>query len=267
MEKSLQVIEQKTVLFYEDEIVAVQVDDGTIYVPVRPLCKQLGLDWSGQRQRLMRDAVLSQKIQGVGVTTTPSQTGSGGGVQEMLALPLDYVSGFLFGINANRVKTEIRARLILYQEKCHRILSDAFLEGQLNPDFDFTALLQNSDNPAVQAYQTFQALAKLARHQLILESRVTDNSTRIEQLESILGDTKHHITPAQATQTSQAVKAIAMELQNRSGRNEYGGVYGELYRRFEITSYKQLPKNRFDEAIKFLTDWYCTVTDSADVPF
>ncbi len=34
---------------------------------------------------------------------------------ELLALPLDYISGFLFGINADRVKPEVRDRLIQYQ--------------------------------------------------------------------------------------------------------------------------------------------------------
>ena len=60
---------------------------------------------------------------------------------------------------------------------------------------------------------------------------------------------------------------MALELGNRSGRNEYGGVYGELYRRFDITSYKRLPKNRFEEAITFLTEWYVQLTGNDDIPF
>lgn len=265
MDKSLQVIEQKTVSFYDDELIAVRTKDGSVYVPVRPLTDLLGLNWSGQRQRIMRDAVLSEKVQPC-VVVTHSQ-GQPDQRREVLCLPLDYISGFLFGINANRVKDDVRQRLLLYQEKCYQVLSEAFFEGQLNPDTSFDMLLQNTDNPAVQAYHTFQALAKLARHQLILESRITDNTERIEQLESIVGDTKHHITPAQASEISQAVQAVAMELQKLSGRNEYGGVYGELYRRFEITSYKQLPKNRFEEARVFLNGWYGQITGGDDVPF
>lgn len=264
MENSLQVIEQKSVTFYEDEIVAVRVKDGTIYVPVKPVCERMGVTWPSQSNRIKRDAVLDEAAQNISVFVTNTQ---GSQHREMLCLPLEYISGFLFGINASRVKDEIRERLIRYQKECHRVLSEAFFEGRLSADSDFEALLQNADNPAVQAYQTFQALAKLARHQLILESRVNDNTERIEQLESIIGDTKRHVTPSQAAQVSQAVKAIAMDLQNKSGRNEYGGVYGELYRRFEITSYKQLPQNRFDEAMNFLTGWYTQLTGDADVPF
>lgn len=265
--KSLEVIEQREVEFYDDEIIAVRVKDGTIYVPIRPICERMGLDWSGQRQRIMRDAVLSQKIQGVGVTTTPSQSGVGGGLQEMLALPLDYIGGFLFGMNANRVKKEVRNKLIRYQEKCYQVLSEAFFEGRLSSETNFESLLQNEENPAVQAYKTFQALAKLARHQLVLESRIDSHDERIENLESIVSDTKHSITPSQASQISQAVKAIAMALHKRTKRNEYGGIYGELYRRFEITSYKLLPRSRFDEAMKFLPEWYLQVSGSDTAPF
>ena len=80
-------------------------------------------------------------------------------------------------------------------------------------------------------------MMRMARQQLILEARVEDHSTRLddyerrlEDVESTLGDPQRHITPDQASRISQAVKAIAMQLSKRSGRNEYGGVYGELYR-------------------------------------
>jgi len=35
---------------------------------------------------------------------------------------------------------------------------------------------------------------------------------------------------------------------------------GELYRKYGITSYKQLPAQRFDEAMIFLTEWYNSLT-------
>ncbi len=69
-------IEQETFEFYDDEIVAVRVKEGTVYVPVRPICELLGMDWSGQRQRIMRDPVLSQVTMSVGVITANSRHGA-----------------------------------------------------------------------------------------------------------------------------------------------------------------------------------------------
>ena len=264
-------IEQKDVLFYEDEITAVRVIQGgeaQVFVPIRPLVELLGLDWSGQLRRTRNDPVLSNEIEDVVVNTA-------GGPQEMPCLPLDMLNGWLFGINASRVKKQkVRDRLIRYQKDCYRVLYEAFQEGRLTTaaDATFDELLQQSASEAVEAYRMLQAMIKLARNQVIIEAeleqhdvRLEDHERRLEEIEGTLGDPKRHVTPEQASQISQAVKAIAMELSKRTGRNEYGGVYGELYRRFEITSYKLLPANRFDEAMAFLTEWHQTLT--GDAPF
>ena len=127
-EQALLPVEEKTVLFYEDEITAVVVernDKQEIYVPLRPICDYLGVDWSAQRQRVNRDPVLSKYVSGVVITPTPLSKYTN--PQEMVCLRLDYLNGWLFGINASRVKEEVRDRLLRYQEKCYRILADAFL--------------------------------------------------------------------------------------------------------------------------------------------
>lgn len=46
--------------------------------------------------------------------------------REMLCLPLDYLNGWLFGVDAKRVKPEIRERLLTYQRECFRVLNDHF---------------------------------------------------------------------------------------------------------------------------------------------
>jgi hypothetical protein len=42
---------QKLVSFYRDELIGMQVEDGTIYAPFNRLRKHLGLDRVGQVQR------------------------------------------------------------------------------------------------------------------------------------------------------------------------------------------------------------------------
>jgi hypothetical protein len=128
-EQSLEPIREVTVEFYGDEIPAALVvmdEDGqqVVYVPVRPLVEYMGLSWPGQWERINRDAVLSEIVQGVRVTRTPEE----GGTQIMSCLPLDYINGFLFGINANRVKPDLRDRIIAYQRECYQVLAAAFLD-------------------------------------------------------------------------------------------------------------------------------------------
>ena len=256
--------EQKTILFYDDEITAVRTEDGRVFVPIRPIVERLGLSWSGQRERVIRDRVLSAEAATVRVTRTEDDRQI---ARELFCIPLDYLSGFLFGISAERVKLEYQEDVIRYQRECYKVLSEALSEGRLITDITFDDLLQTADPNVVQAYQIAQAVMRLARNQILIESRLTgrleDHESRLITLESQLSDTGRHVTPDQASQLSQAVKAVAIELGRKSGRNEFGAIYGELYRKFGITSYKMLPARRFDEAIQFLTNWHESITEVA----
>jgi hypothetical protein len=99
-------------------ILAVLVD-GLPHVSVRSLCEALGLDVQAQTRRIHRHPVLSQ---GVAVTATPSA----GGDQQTACLPLSMLNGWLFGIQASRVRPELRERLVQYQRECFDVLARHF---------------------------------------------------------------------------------------------------------------------------------------------
>jgi len=251
-------VEQKNVTFYDDEIIAIRASDGGVYVPIRPLCDNLGVTLAGQRERINRDPVLSEMVTSVSVTLTQQ-------AREMLCLPLNYIPGWLFGISADRVKPELRDKIIRYQKECFNVLSEAFVEGRLTAEQPFNELLAEASPETIQAYQVAQAVLQLARNQVMLEARLRgvldDHELRLEAVETQLRlGSARYVTEDQASQISQAVKAVALALGQKSGRNEFGAVYGELYRKFGITGYKMLPARRFDEAMKFLTDWHETLT-------
>ena len=257
-EQSLVPVEQKSVTFYEDDIIAVRLSGGEVYVPIRPICENMGLSWSAQYERINRDAVLADIAASVRVTRTE------GAPRDLLCLPLRFLPGWLFGVNANRIKTELRERVLRYQRECFDVLAEAFVEGRLTADPSFEALA-NSDSPAALAYRMATALQAMARQQLLLESRLDDHDQRLEAIEATLGDAERYVSADQAMQISQAVKTVAMKLSKASGRNEYGGVYGELYRKFGITSYKQLPAARFEEAMTWLNEWRDSI--EGEIPF
>src|SRR4051812_32395928 len=79
---------------------------GRPYVPIKPICINLGIDWEGQRQRISRDSVLCE---GACMIKAPSV----GGEQDTLCLPLEYLNGWLFGIDERRVAPQIREPLIV----------------------------------------------------------------------------------------------------------------------------------------------------------
>ena len=105
MSKALQPIEQRIVVFYDDELTAVLVNVDSrqvVYVPIRPVCEFLGVSWQGQNRRINDDEVLSDVIMSVNVRLTDIKPSSRRPkTSQMLCLPLEYVNGFLFGINPN----------------------------------------------------------------------------------------------------------------------------------------------------------------------
>lgn len=267
--KTLVPVIQKEVLFYEDVITAVLVEvngEDQIYVPLRPICDYLGLSYTGQRDRIRRDPVLSESVHLIRI----SRTVEAGSDQELVCLALKFLPGWLFGISVNRVKEELREKIVRYQREGYDVLWEAFQEGRLTVGTAFEDLLAN-DTPAAQAYKMASAIMKMARQQLLLEAQLETHATqlldheqRLEEIEATLGDPGRFITPDQAMQISQAIKTIAAEIQKRTKQNEYGKLYGQLYREFGITSYKLLPANKFDRAMAWLTDMYRQITGAYD---
>lgn len=52
-----------------------------------------------------------------------------------------------------------------------------------------------------------------------------------------------------------------------SGRNPYQAVFGELYRRFRVSSYHNIPVRRFDEVLTWLREYQATLdTQGGDTP-
>ncbi|MBP8055076.1 MAG: hypothetical protein KA314_04510 [Chloroflexi bacterium] len=268
-------IRQQQILFYDDEITAVQAQQGDkviVLVPVRPLCDFLGIDWSAQLQRLRRDPVLSTMLSGVVITPTPLSPFSN--PQEMICLPLTVLNGWLFGVNSSRVKPELREKLIRYQREVYEILAAAFLDRPLSAD--------SSPNAAalIQIREMGRAIMTMAEEQLKFEARLTTVDQRLDKAAYAFADLTKRInvieqklTPAnviteeQASQLSQAVKTIALELAKKSGRPEFGAVYGEMYRRYGITGYKFLPANQFADAINWLNRWFQELTNPSGSAF
>jgi hypothetical protein len=271
-EQAVVPVEQKTVPYRGNELIAVRGENEVVYVPIKPICETLSVQWSAQSKRIRRDPVLSEVAASVSIMDTQTDSPQR---RAMTCLPLDYLNGWLFGISANRIKDEaIRELVIEYQKECYQVLAAAFGIG--------TVQEATGVSPAVRALMQVEemglAIARMAREQIQFEMRLTTTETRLDTavvvIDSLTGrveSLEQQLTPGsqvtedQASQVSQAVKTVAMKLSKASGRNEYGGVYGELYRKFGITSYKQLPLAKFDEAMKWLNAWRENI--EGDAPF
>ncbi len=120
-------IGEVTIPFYEDRLIVQLGEDGEIYVALRPIVEALGLSWGSQLNRIKRDAVLGKKIRTLSVFVMNTQGEAEGQNRAVNCLPRQYLSGFLFGISAGRIKDErLRAKVVQFQEEAHLILDAAF---------------------------------------------------------------------------------------------------------------------------------------------
>src|SRR5882762_1741505 len=257
-EKALIPIEEQKVDFYGDEITTAVVDiegRAMMYVPLRPICDYLGLSWSGQRERTMRDPVLSKQVRFVRVTRTNL-----GGNPEIVCLPVDFLNGWLFGINASRVKSELKEKVIRYQSDCYRILWEAFNPQSVTSSSTGTTALE-------QIRATALAIAQLAEQQIEMEQRLNKAAKVFTQFDRRLTTVEKKLSPAalvtedQAEEISSTVKALAeLMTEKQPGKNHYQGIFSELYRRFGVSSYKNIRIEHYEKVLQFLEDWRKKVT-------
>jgi len=274
-EKALVPVEQKEIEFYNDEIVAVLVElDGQrqVHVPVRPICDYLGLSWAGQRQRIHRDEILHE-------VSSECVIHSQGQRRTMLCLPLDYLNGWLFGINASRVKPEVKKNLLRYQRECYRVLADAFLPSNLN-----VHPIDADDQALMQLYNMALVIAATTREMLEVRQLSLSNKTRLDAAREYLRGINQRLkvveqqaqtaeqrtragtlTEEQAREVQHRVNLIAQELSKRKpGEKHHMGVYESLRHETGATSYKRIPMKGYDTALSFLDDWLNAIQQAED---
>ena len=116
-----------TVAVVNKQQIVIVLKDGDELVPVRPFSDALGLNFSGQHQRINRDPILSSTV------CTVHTVGGDEKNREMVAIPLKFTFGWLFTIEVNQVKEEARQAVLQYQLECYDALYDHFISYR---DFD-----------------------------------------------------------------------------------------------------------------------------------
>ncbi len=294
-EQVLEPIEQKSIDVYGDNVIAIRADDGTIWVPVRYLCDVLGVNYSGQYQRIQRDPVLGEALREAPVSLPDGRS------YEMVCLPLKYVRGWLFGINASRVKEEVREKLIQYQREIIEIIDRAFSRS-LPPDHLDDAMIKAMRDNAIQQAQLWemvlaekqrlrvteelvqehddrllehdrhlwrhdrelgeqsqvlqQALTELA----LLRQKQGDLLARYSDITRLLPAPSDAIGPAQKAAIKALVDDIVAAAQEKGirlgqGRNDYPAVWGAFKQRFDLAKYDELTVAQYEEAVAWLKAW------------
>ncbi|EFM4662094.1 TPA: phage antirepressor N-terminal domain-containing protein [Escherichia coli] len=96
---------------------------GVAYVAMKPIVENLGMSWSTQQTKLMKQI---SKFNCVHMNMIAAD----GKLRKLLCLPLKKLNGWLFSINPEKVRADIRDKLIQYQEECFTVLHDYWTKGK-----------------------------------------------------------------------------------------------------------------------------------------
>lgn len=114
-----------TVDFHGDKLEAVQGEDGKVWVSLRRCCENLGLSIQGQHEKLkgkpwacIKEILIHD---------------ASGRSQPAIVIDLDTLPGWLFSIDARKVKEQVREKLARYQREAARVLADHFLRKPQPP--------------------------------------------------------------------------------------------------------------------------------------
>ncbi len=298
MEVVIEPVEQKLVALTRsgvDEVLAARTETSEIYLPIKPICTALGVNWGTQFRKIKSDDVLTESTRTLRLQTR-------GGPQNLVCMDVEAIPMWLAGIEPSRVREDLRERLISYKRWVRKTVYEAFARETGIETAMSTSRAMTPANPDMTALahiaQMAEAIATMARQQMAFEQHVDTRFTalqgeiveqreevmgRLDQAAAVVGSLLHRmnavegmvapgqvISESQAAEISTLVKAIATEMAARdkgsagTGRNPYQAVFGELYRRFRVSSYHNVPIRRFGEVMVWLRDYQETMDAHGD---
>lgn len=143
------------VKFYGQELITARDDEGTEYVAMKPLVENMGLDWRAQYKRILRDDVLNTCVVMMD-TQLPNDIQR----RQVVFMPIEYLNGWLFGIDTSRVENEaVREKIIVYKKECYKVLHNYWS----NSGSDIESRLNKLENMVEMMSEGFKELSSAMR--------------------------------------------------------------------------------------------------------
>ncbi len=156
------------------EIAAVKNEAGDVYVPIKPICAVLGIDFKSQYAKIKEDYSFNSVM--VIITTT----GADGKQYEMVCLPLRRIYGWLYTINPGKVAPEAREAVMKYRDQCNDILYDYF-NGRTRQQQEFIDIERTLMNEKKDLDETLSGLMKEVSD---VKSRIRSIDGKFAELQS-----------------------------------------------------------------------------------
>ena len=258
-----EIIDTFSFVFHDVRHIACLANNRRWYVRLDHLCEHMGLDLAGQRRRIQgNEAIAEYYVVMVAETDYQNKTRK----QEVGFLDLEALPYWLGMIELNKVKAEIRPRILFYQRDFVRTVYAAYRWELFSPDL--IAEMDAHASPEERAMYELMAQFQEVRRKLeALDGRLnkdlasvgltlSDLGGRLERMEAkVVGEATIYDKQAQAISEMITAVGTAMYEANRSkmGKAEaYKNAQLEFKRQFGVHIYSALPLARYEEAVQYL---------------
>ncbi len=267
-----------------DEVLAVRAEDGSIYLPLRPICASLGLSYQPQRRRVQRDPALEEGMREIRLQT-------GGGRQAAACMALNLVPYWLSTVEVSRVRPELQDKLTVYRRWVIERVFEAFQRETGIGQATATAPAARDDETLSLAHirDMGLAIAAFAEQQIAFAEQQQAQDRRIDVLEEgqghlgarldraagVVGGLVRSVnaleqrlapgnvlTEEQAAEVSDRVKTVAEALTAQdvaagaAPRDWYGSIYRTLYKRYNVAGYRRIRQEQFADVLSWLEDFH-----------
>jgi len=281
------VAQRRVELLDGDEVLAVRAEDGSIYLPLRPICTSLGLSYQPQRRRIQRDPALEEGMREIRLQT-------GGGRQATACMALNLVPYWLSTVEVSRVRPALQDKLTVYRRWVIERVFEAFQRetgiGQATAaattvlatrDDETLSLVHIRDMGLAIAAFAEQQIAFAAQQQAqdrridVLDEGQGQLSARLDRAAGVVGGLvrsvkalEQRLAPGnvlseeQAAEVSDQVKTVAEALTARdvaagaAPRDWYGSIYRTLYKRYNVAGYRRIRQEQYADVLSWLDHFH-----------
>jgi hypothetical protein len=161
------------VKFAGGEIYAVN-QNGTVYVSVRKLCEELGVNTESQTAKLKK---LAADGDDWATTVIIAGVAFDGVTRQMTCLQADSIPMWMLTISPSKVDESVREKLKQYKNEAKRVLADHFMPKATTSEDPVLRMLEANA-------QTLAAITQTRKDQLLLEQKVDKIEARVEEIKN-----------------------------------------------------------------------------------
>jgi hypothetical protein len=248
-------------VFYGEVFKAYLTTNRQWFIPILDVCTALGVDTEGQRQRILRDEAIVDRLVNLPIETPYRDTTR---VQEVACLNLRALPYWLGTIDAKRVKEEHRKKVTLFKREFAEAAWAVFRSDMIPPE-----LLSEMDThlpPEEREYLEAMDQMRQVRKKIdMLSGKLDDELAKVgAELQDITGRLgtleaalvgKKIVNAAQARLIQEMIAVVAESKHAKTKKPKsqcFAEVHEEFKSAFQVHIYSILPEEQLEAAATFL---------------